>query len=84
MKISESVLEITTDQVTYTLPAEQINIDAVSQQIGREVELKDIAVSVKISEPPAETIRIVEDTANQNHYQVVRLLEFSLLAVVNP
>lgn len=52
MEMTESVLKITTGQVTYTLPASQINIDAVSQQIGREVELKDNAVSVRISEPP--------------------------------
>lgn len=71
METSEAVLEITTGQVTYTLPAEQINIDAVSEQIGREVELKDITVSVRISEPPAETIKIVADTANQNNYQIV-------------
>jgi len=71
MEMTESVLKITTDQVTYTLPASQINIDAVSQQIGREVELKDIAVSVRISEPPAETVKIVADTANQNNYQIV-------------
>ena len=36
MEMTESVLKITTDQVTYTLPASQINIDAVSQQIGRD------------------------------------------------
>ncbi|NLL19710.1 MAG: hypothetical protein GX262_11915 [Clostridia bacterium] len=65
MEMTESVLEITTGQVAYTLPAEQINIDAVSEQIGREVALKDIAVSVKISEPPAKTVKIVADTANQ-------------------
>ena len=71
MEMTESVLKITTGQVTYTLPASQINIDAVSEQIGRDVALKDIAVSVRISEPLAETIKIVADTANQNNYQIV-------------
>lgn len=71
MESKEAVLVITTGQVTYTLPAAQINIDAVFQQIGREVELRDITVSVRISEPPAEKIRIIEDAANQNHYQIV-------------
>ena len=33
--------------------------------------MKDIAVSVRISEPPAETVKIVADTANQNNYQIV-------------
>jgi hypothetical protein len=71
METREAVLEIKTENVTYTLPAAQINIDNVSQWIGQEVELKDIKVNVRVSEPPEDTVRIVEDTANKNSYQVV-------------
>lgn len=79
MELKDAVLEIRTGQVTYTLPASQINIDAVSEQMGRAVELKDIAVSVKISEPSEDTVKIVEDTANTNNYQiVVEPIEFEI------
>ncbi|MCX7922339.1 MAG: DUF4347 domain-containing protein [Clostridia bacterium] len=71
MESKEAVLEIKTGNVTYTLPASQINIDNVSLQIGKQVELKDIAVNVKISAPSQETEKIVQDTANKNNYQVV-------------
>lgn len=71
MENKDAVLEVKTGQVTYTLPAFQINIDAVSEQIGEDVKLKDIVVSVKISEPAADTVRIVEDTANENDYLIV-------------
>ena len=71
METKEAVLEIKTGLVTYTLPASQISIDAVSEQMGKQVELKDIAVSVKISEPTADTVKIVEDTANKNNYRIV-------------
>lgn len=71
MEEKEAVLEIKTQNVTYTLPAAQINIDNVSKQIGSQVELKDIKVSVRIAEPSAETAKIVENTANKNNYQVV-------------
>lgn len=65
--------------MTYTLPASQINIDAVSSQIGSQVDLKDIKVSVKIAEPPADTVEIVKDTANKNNYQiVVQPVEFTI------
>jgi len=79
MESKDAVLEIKTGQVTYTLPASQINIDAVSGQFGKQVELKDITVSVKISEPAADTVKIVEDTANKNNYQIiVKPIEFEI------
>ncbi len=79
MEAQEAILEIKTNSVTYTLPASQINIDAVSEQIGKQVELKDIAVSVKISEPTSDMVKIVEDRADKNNYQVViKPLEFEI------
>ncbi len=71
MERREAVLEIRTTAVTYTLPASQINIDAVAAQFGHQVELRDVKVSVRIAEPPADTVKIVQDTANQNNYQIV-------------
>ncbi|MPM07059.1 hypothetical protein SDC9_53363 [bioreactor metagenome] len=79
MEQKEAVLEIKTSSVTYTLPATQINIDDVSSQIGAQIELKDIKVSVKIAEPPADTVKIVENTAAKNSYQiVVKPVEFEI------
>lgn len=79
MEAKNAVLEIKTDEVTYTLPALQINIDAVSSQIGTQVELKDIKVKVAISKSSGDTVKIVEDTANKNHYQVVvKPVEFEI------
>ena len=79
MEQKEATLEIRTDTITYTLPASQINIDAVSSQIGSQVELKDIKVNVKIAEPPAGTVKVVEDTANKNSFHiVVKPVEFEI------
>ncbi len=71
METKEAILEIRTGNVTYTLPASEVNIDQVSSQIGEKVELKDIKVSVSIAEASKDTMKIVEDTANKNRYQVV-------------
>lgn len=71
METKEAVLEITTGNVTYTLPASQINIDNVASQMGKQVELKDIVVNVQIAAPTAKIAKIVQDTANKNNYQVV-------------
>ncbi len=79
MEEKSAVLEIKTGSVTYALPASDINIDDVSDQIGQAVELKDIKISISIAEPPANTVKIVEDTANKNSYQiVVKPVEFEI------
>ena len=79
METKEAVLEIKTNNVAYTLPAQQINIDAVSEQIGKQVALKDITVSIKISEPNSDTVKIVEDTADKGNYQlVIKPVEFEI------
>jgi len=79
MESKEAILEIKTESVSYTLPAAQINIGDVSTQFGTQVKLKDIKVSISIVEPPADTVKIVEDTANKNSYQlVVKPVEFEI------
>lgn len=79
MEKKEAVLEIKTRSVTYTLPASQINIDSISAQMGRQIELKDIKVSVRIAELSADTVKIVKDTADKNSYQIViKPVEFEI------
>lgn len=71
MEQKDAVLEIRTGNVSYTLPASEINIDDVSQQIGEQVQLKDIKVSIKIAEASGETAKIVQNSAAQQSYTVV-------------
>lgn len=79
MEIKEAVLEIKTEGVTYTLPASEINIDNVLAEFGGQVELKDIKININIAEPLQDIVRIVEDTANRNNYQiVVKPIEFEI------
>lgn len=79
MEAKEAILEIKTENVTYTLPASQINIDNVSEKIGNQVELKDITVNVSIAASSQETVKIVEDTAIRNNYKlVVKPVEFNI------
>lgn len=49
MENKHSVLELRTIEASYKLPAELINIDAVSQEMGKNVKLSDIKVLVSIS-----------------------------------
>ena len=79
MENKEVVLEIKTESATYTLPASQINIDSVSDKLGKDVKLKDIVVDVKIAVPSQETAKIVEATAkNKNYTVVVKPIDFNI------
>lgn len=71
MRETESVLELKTNDITYTLPVQHIDIDAVSKLIGEQVELEDIKISIEISQPDRDTVKIIQDTADKNNYQII-------------
>jgi hypothetical protein len=71
MEQKGAVLKIITENASYTLPAAQINIDYILDQLGQNVELKDIIVNIEIARSPDETVKIVQDTADKNGYAIV-------------
>ncbi|WP_051280375.1 S-layer homology domain-containing protein, partial [Anaerovorax odorimutans] len=71
MEEKEAVLEIKTKNVTYSIPAAQIDISSASEQIGSEIQLKDIVVSLRVAEPAEKTLKVVQSTADKNSYQIV-------------
>lgn len=82
MENKEAVLEIETARATYTLPARQINIDAISRQLGAAVALQDIKVRIEIAVPTAEMAKIVENAAAAGEFTVVvPPLSFTVRAV---
>ena len=64
-------LEIKTENVIYTLPAVNINIDNVAKEMGSQVQLKDIQVSISVSNASNETLTEVENSARNNNFQLV-------------
>lgn len=71
MEQSQAILSIDTQDATYTVPAIQINIDSVSQQIGQDVQLKDITVQISIAKADADTVKIAQDTAARDHLTII-------------
>lgn len=71
MESKDAILVVQTDSGTYTLPALEINIDAVSQQFGTNVSLSDINVTVSISEPSASMTQVVENAAADGGYTIM-------------
>lgn len=71
MESRDATLVIRTDSSTYTLPASEINITAVSQQFGTNVALKDITVAVSIAEPSSQMSSIVKDAAKDDGFTLM-------------
>ncbi|SDD83717.1 Polygalacturonase [Paenibacillus sp. UNCCL117] len=81
LESKNALLQVKTDQVTYTLPAAQLNLDAVSKQIGTQTELNDITIQLTIAAPAANTVKQVQDTAGREGYQLVaQPVEFKITA----
>lgn len=71
MENREATLIIKTDSATYMLPAAEINITAISEQLGTKVALKDIKVEVSISEPSSQMSKAVESAAKNGGFTPV-------------
>ena len=63
MEQKQAVIEIRTEKATYTLPAQQININAISGQFGKAVELQDITMQIAVATPTTSMIEVVENAA---------------------
>lgn len=82
MENQQAVVEILTETARYTLPAAQMNIDAISEGFGAKLALQDIRVKIIIAVPQTETVRIVEDAANREGLTlIVPPLNFEVSAV---
>lgn len=71
METRKAVVVVKTETAAYTLPAQHINIDAISRQIGTQVALQDIKVQIEIAKAAAETAQVVENSAKKGEFLVV-------------
>ncbi len=71
MEDKDATLVIQTDSGSYTIPASEINIGAISQQLGTNVSLDDITVTVSISEPSQAMAQVVENAAQDGGFTLM-------------
>ncbi|TNJ60184.1 hypothetical protein FE784_36420 [Paenibacillus hemerocallicola] len=71
MEQKQAIVEIKTDKAVYTLPARQIDIQSISEQLGKTVALQDIKVRIEIAAPSADTVKVVENSAARDGFTVV-------------
>ncbi|MDF2724240.1 MAG: hypothetical protein K0Q59_3915, partial [Paenibacillus sp.] len=84
MEKKQAVIEIKTDRATYTIPAQQINIGAISAQLGQNVTLADIKIQIEIAKPTAAETAIVQNAAKAGEFSLVLPpLEFTVRGIYN-
>ncbi|OKQ00036.1 S-layer homology domain-containing protein [Paenibacillus sp. P46E] len=71
MEPKHAVIVIKTENATYTLPAQQVDISALSEQFGKNIQFKDIKVQIEISKPAADIMKIVENAAAKGRFTPV-------------
>jgi len=71
MENKQAVIEVKTDNAVYTLPANQINIDAISKLFGKDIGLKDIKVMIEIAKPTWESVKVVENAAKKGEFTII-------------
>ena len=79
MENKDAILEIQTQTASYTLPASEIDIDAIAEQLGADIDLSDVEVTITISEPDDSLVKIVENAAADGGFSiVVQALDFTV------
>ncbi len=71
MESKQAILEVKTETATYTLPAQQINISFISEQIGKDVALQYIKVQIAITVSSPETLKAAENSAEKGNFTIV-------------
>lgn len=71
MQEKELVLEIKTDDYTYELPTNHIDIEAISEKIGKDIKLNDITFSITISKTKNKMVKVVENATKEKGLSIV-------------
>ncbi|WP_268966419.1 S-layer homology domain-containing protein [Paenibacillus cymbidii] len=82
MEQKQAILVIQTGNASYTLPAGQVNIDAISNQIGQSAAPQDIRIQIEIAAPTEEQVKVIENAAEKGSFTlVVPSVDFKVRAV---
>lgn len=84
MEDKQAVLEIQTEHGNYKLPANELFVQRISRELGDQVPLTEIKVSVTIAVGDEQAITRLEQAAEENRFSVVGTpIDFSVTASYN-
>ncbi|WP_158606505.1 fibronectin type III domain-containing protein [Paenibacillus ginsengarvi] len=67
----EGIVKIQTPYAIYSIPASQINIDAISEQLGKTVALENITIRIEVAVSASSTAQVVRNAAANDELTVV-------------
>lgn len=81
MENASATLVFQTSKGTYTLPADEINIDALAKKLGSGLKLEDITLKITISETSPSMNQVVTGAASSGGFTLVApSLDFTVTA----
>lgn len=84
MEEKEMKIAVTTEKASYSVPAKELNVNALVEQLksedGEAIDTSQVSLSVVIAEPADETVQVVENEAAASELSiVVPPIEFDLV-----
>ncbi|SDD68390.1 X2-like carbohydrate binding domain-containing protein, partial [Paenibacillus sp. cl123] len=71
MERKQGVLRLQTPGASYSIPASEINIEALAERLGAASKLQDVEVQIRIAEPGAEKSAQVRKSAADEGFTVI-------------
>ncbi|CAH1200199.1 hypothetical protein PAECIP111891_01546 [Paenibacillus allorhizoplanae] len=71
LETHDAEIQIATDKGSYTLPASQINIDAISEKFGTGLKLEDLTIRIQISEASDDQKAQAQAASQTDKFQVI-------------
>jgi hypothetical protein len=82
MQQKGATLEVTTSLGSYTLPTNQVNLDAIVQQLGQPLSLTDIVFRIEIGKLTVDELKAVQSAAAAGGFTLAsQPLDFSIQGV---
>ncbi|MCU6709849.1 S-layer homology domain-containing protein [Paenibacillus sp. J5C_2022] len=68
--LKQALLEVTTDEGTYRLPADQLNLTALARQAGAQFQLDKLTISIEMEMVSDESVSLIEQAAEEGGYEL--------------
>ncbi len=78
MEDLDAVLEIRTDNASYFLPAHDLDIGGIAEQLGAVGNLSGIQIRVEIAEPDPSMLKVVENISSGGFTLVMPAVDFKV------
>ncbi|MFD0678566.1 MULTISPECIES: S-layer homology domain-containing protein [unclassified Paenibacillus] len=71
MENKNAVLKVNTGTATYTIPAQQLHVNAISEKLGKQAALKDIKIRIEIRTSGQEQVKQLATAAANGDFTVL-------------